>query len=151
LTGEERKHIIKTSEAMVITDITEFIGYWSFLGVKIKTRVRYAVRLMADIMKYGGDGTVPLKDVAARQNLSKRYLSQLAIHLKNAQLLKSVWGMNGGIPVVVVTGITGQGGSEDTEKFLKSRGSIPPPDGFIAKPIDNEELISMIGGLLNGS
>ena len=64
--------------------------------MKIKTRVRYAVRLMADVMKHEKDGNVPLKDVAERQNLSKRYLSQLAIHLKNAQLLKSVWGMNGG-------------------------------------------------------
>jgi len=64
--------------------------------MKINTRVRYAVRLMADVMKHQKDGNVPLGDVARRQNLSKRYLSQLAIHLKNAQLLKSVWGMNGG-------------------------------------------------------
>ncbi len=64
--------------------------------MRIKTRVRYAVRLMADIMIHGKENNVPLKDVAERQNLSKRYLSHLAIHLKNAQLLKSVWGMNGG-------------------------------------------------------
>lgn len=51
---------------------------------------------MADVMKYGQSDVVPLKDVAERQNLSRRYLSQLAIHLKNARLLKSIWGMNGG-------------------------------------------------------
>ena len=64
--------------------------------MKINTRARYAVRLMADIMKHGDGTIVPLNEVAKRQDLSKRYLSQLAIHLKNSQLLKSVWGMNGG-------------------------------------------------------
>jgi len=64
--------------------------------MKLNTKARYAVRLMADIMKHGGEDTVPMKDVAGRQGLSKRYLSQLATSLKNAQLLKSVWGMNGG-------------------------------------------------------
>lgn len=64
--------------------------------MKLNTKVRYAVRMMTDIMKYSEGETVPLKDVADRQNLSKRYLSQLATPLKNAQLLKSVWGMNGG-------------------------------------------------------
>ncbi len=51
---------------------------------------------MADIHKHGNGETVPIKDVAERQNLSQRYLSQLATLLKNAQLLKSVWGMHGG-------------------------------------------------------
>lgn len=64
--------------------------------MKINTRARYAIRMMADILKNSNGNTVPLKDVANRQNLSKRYLSQLAIPLKNAKLLKSVWGMNGG-------------------------------------------------------
>lgn len=64
--------------------------------MKVNTRARYALRMMADIMKHEDGDPVPLKDVAKRENLSQRYLSQLAIHLKNAQLLKSVWGMNGG-------------------------------------------------------
>jgi Rrf2 family protein len=65
--------------------------------MKLNTRARYAVRMMADIYKNAnGDDPIPLNQVAARQNISKRYLDQLATHLKNAQLLKSVWGMNGG-------------------------------------------------------
>lgn len=64
--------------------------------MKINTRARYALRMMADICK-NEDGTpVPLKDVAERQGLSKRYLDQLAIALRNASLLKSVQGMRGG-------------------------------------------------------
>lgn len=64
--------------------------------MKINTRVRYAIRMMADIARYGAESPVPLKDVAERQALSKLYLSQLATPLRNASLLKSVWGNKGG-------------------------------------------------------
>ena len=64
--------------------------------MKINTRVRYAIRMMADIAKNGGGEPVPLKDVAERQGLSKLYLSQLATPLRNSSLLKSVWGNKGG-------------------------------------------------------
>jgi len=64
--------------------------------MKINTRVRYAIRMMADIARNGADGPVPLKDVARRQGLSKLYLSQLASPLRNSALLKSVWGNRGG-------------------------------------------------------
>ena len=64
--------------------------------MKINTRVRYAVRMMADIARHESEGPVPLKEVAERQGLSKLYLSQLATPLRNASLLKSVWGNKGG-------------------------------------------------------
>ncbi len=48
-----------------------------------------------------------------------------------------------GIPVVFVTGVTGIGGSSDTERFYSTRRQVPPPDGFIAKPIDPEELVAL--------
>ena len=47
------------------------------------------------------------------------------------------------IPVVLVTGVTGPGGSRDTEHFFSMRSHVPPPDGFIAKPIDREEMIAL--------
>jgi len=64
--------------------------------MKINTRVRYAIRMMADIAKNAAPDPVPLKDVAERQHLSKLYLSQLATPLRNAALLRSVWGNKGG-------------------------------------------------------
>lgn len=64
--------------------------------MKLNTRVRYAIRMMADIAKHAPDGPVPLKDVAERQDLSKLYLSQLATPLRNSALLRSVWGNKGG-------------------------------------------------------
>ncbi len=67
--------------------------------MKINTRIRYAIRMMADIAKHGQGNPVPLKDVAERQGLSKLYLSQLANPLRNAGLLRSVWGNRGGYVV----------------------------------------------------
>ena len=64
--------------------------------MKINTRARYALRMIMDIAKHSGSEPVPLKDVAGRQNISKRYLAQLTIPLRSASILKSVWGMNGG-------------------------------------------------------
>jgi Rrf2 family protein len=64
--------------------------------MRINTRVRYAIRMMADIAKYGHGDPVRLRDVADRQNLPKMYLSQLAAPLKRAQLIKSIWGNRGG-------------------------------------------------------
>lgn len=64
--------------------------------MKVNTRVRYAIRMMADIARHGAGEPVPLSDVAERQGLSKLYLSQLATALRNASLLRSVWGNRGG-------------------------------------------------------
>jgi CheY-like chemotaxis protein len=52
------------------------------------------------------------------------------------------------IPVVFVTGVTGPGGNpSDTERFYKTRSQVPPPDGFIAKPIDPEEILGLVSKL----
>jgi CheY-like chemotaxis protein len=53
-------------------------------------------------------------------------------------------------PVVIVTGITGYGGKpEDFQKFISSRKHIAPPEGFVAKPIDQQELLKAVSGLLS--
>ena len=52
-----------------------------------------------------------------------------------------------GIPVIVVTGITSMGKPEDFQKFIESRSQFPPPDGFIAKPVDQEEFLGLVGKL----
>jgi Rrf2 family protein len=52
---------------------------------------------MADIAGHTQEKRpVPLRDVAQRQQISRLYLSQLTILLRNAALLKSVWGNKGG-------------------------------------------------------
>ena len=55
-----------------------------------------------------------------------------------------------GTPVVIVTGVTGYGGRpEDFQKFISGRKKIPPPEGFVPKPIDQDELLKAISGLLS--
>ena len=55
-----------------------------------------------------------------------------------------------GIPVVIVTAVTGYGGKpEDFHKFISSRGKVPPPEGFFAKPIDRDELLKGVTSLLS--
>jgi len=56
------------------------------------------------------------------------------------------------IPVILVTGVTGFGGnSRDTERFFSTRQHVPPPEGFIAKPIDREEIIALVQRLIGPS
>ncbi len=47
------------------------------------------------------------------------------------------------IPVVMVTGVTG-----DFEKFISTRKQVPPPEGYIAKPIDKQKLLDTVAALV---
>ncbi len=65
--------------------------------MKLSTRARYALRMMIDLADHADSGRpVVLKDIAERQQISKRYLEQLAISLKNARLLNVTTGRSGG-------------------------------------------------------
>jgi len=65
--------------------------------MRISTRGRYALRLMLDIARYGGDGTpVSLSSISDRTGISHGYLEQLAPALRAARLVKSVAGRHGG-------------------------------------------------------
>ena len=46
-------------------------------------------------------------------------------------------------PVIIVTGV-----SRDFEKFIGSRRQVPPPDGYIAKPVDAALLLETIAKVL---
>lgn len=53
------------------------------------------------------------------------------------------------IPVVIVTAVTGYGGDpEPFKQFISTRKQIPPPDGFLSKPIDKQEFLDLIANLL---
>jgi len=54
------------------------------------------------------------------------------------------------IPVVIVTAVTGYGGDpESFRRFISTRKRVPPPDGFLAKPIDKQEFLDMIARILH--
>ena len=62
----------------------------------ISTRGRYALRMMLDLAQNQGDGYVALKDIAARQDISKKYLEQIIPLLNRAGLLQTTRGVQGG-------------------------------------------------------
>ena len=61
---------------------------------------------------------------------------RLYTELRNDDGLKS-------IPIIVVTGIQGE-----IEKFLSTRRQVPPPDDFVAKPIDRDALVDKVKKLI---
>lgn len=62
----------------------------------ISTRGRYALRMMLDLAEHGGDRYVTLKEIAERQNISKKYLEQIIPILNRSELLQTSRGFGGG-------------------------------------------------------
>lgn len=48
------------------------------------------------------------------------------------------------IPVIIVTGV-----SNDFKKFISTRRQVPPPEGYISKPVDHEEFLRLVQELLS--
>lgn len=64
--------------------------------MKISTKGRYALRMMIDLAEHPNDGFIALKDIAERQNISKKYLEQIVPVLHKADFLLSNRGFQGG-------------------------------------------------------
>ena len=64
--------------------------------MKISTKGRYALRLMLDIAMHDAAGPVRIKDVAARQEISDKYLEQIVSVLNKAGYVRSIRGLQGG-------------------------------------------------------
>lgn len=66
------------------------------MAMKISTKGRYALRLMLDLALHDTGEYIPLKEVAARQEISDKYLEQIITQLSRAGFVKSVRGAQGG-------------------------------------------------------
>lgn len=62
----------------------------------ISTKGRYGLSFMIDVMENQDIEPVRLKDSAKRQNISEKYLEQIAITLSKGGLLQSSRGVHGG-------------------------------------------------------
>lgn len=62
----------------------------------ISTKGRYALRLLIDIAENQGDGYIRLRDVAARQQISEKYLEIIVRALVQDGCLVGVRGKGGG-------------------------------------------------------
>jgi len=62
----------------------------------ISTRGRYALRVMLDLAEKGKDRYIPLKEIAARQEISKKYLEIIVKDLVAGHFLLGASGKGGG-------------------------------------------------------
>jgi Rrf2 family protein len=64
--------------------------------MKISTKGRYALRMMLDLAEHQNDGYIALKDIAERQEISKKYLEQIIPMLNKSDILQANRGFQGG-------------------------------------------------------
>ena len=64
--------------------------------MKISTKGRYAVRVMLDLALNNNGECIKVKEIAARQGISEKYLEQIIAVLNKAGYVKSVRGAQGG-------------------------------------------------------
>ena len=64
--------------------------------MKISTKGRYALRVMIDLAEHHTGKYIPMKDVAARQEISLKYLERILPVLTKNRLIEGVHGKGGG-------------------------------------------------------
>ncbi len=62
----------------------------------ISTKGRYALRVMIDLAEHSEEGRIPLKDIAQRQMISKKYLEIIVKDLVTSGLISGASGKGGG-------------------------------------------------------
>lgn len=68
--------------------------------MKISTKGRYALRMLVDMLEQQDEGYVALRDIASRQQISKKYLEQIAMQLTQAGVLFASRGQQGGYRLI---------------------------------------------------
>ena len=66
------------------------------IDMMISTKGRYALRVMIDLAEHQSDKYVPLKEVAARQEISEKYLENILKVLVQNGFLEGLRGKGGG-------------------------------------------------------
>lgn len=64
--------------------------------MRISTKGRYALRMMLDLAEHQNGGYIALKEIADRQQISKKYLEQIVPILNKSDILQTNRGFQGG-------------------------------------------------------
>lgn len=64
--------------------------------MRVSTKGRYALRMLLDLAEHPDSGYIALKDIAERQQISKKYLEQIIPIFNNSGMLKTNRGAQGG-------------------------------------------------------
>lgn len=62
----------------------------------VSTKGRYALRVMIDLAQHQASGRIPLKEIAARQGISEKYLENILSILVHDGMLSGMRGKGGG-------------------------------------------------------
>ena len=62
----------------------------------ISTRGRYALRVLVDLAEQNTNEYIPLKEIAARQNISQKYSESIMTLLSKAGMVEGIHGKGGG-------------------------------------------------------
>lgn len=62
----------------------------------VSTKGRYALRVMIDLAEHQTDDYIPLKEIAARQDISEKYLESIIKSLVKSNMLVGLRGKGGG-------------------------------------------------------
>ena len=101
--------------------------------MRISTKGRYALRMLIDLAEHQNCGYVALKDIADRQNISKKYLEQIIPIFNKSNILKTTRGSQGGYML-----------SRSPDKYTVgeilrlTEGSLAPVDCLNQDPIECE-------------
>ena len=105
----------------------------------ISTRGRYALRVLADLAEHRSEGFVPMKDVAARQEISLKYMEKILPVLTKNHIVDGIQGKGGGYrlsrepgeytlgEILRLTEVTACAGS-----LLRMRRKSLPPGGELS-------------------
>lgn len=65
--------------------------------MKITAKARYALRILLDLAANGKDGPRTIKEIAASQGISEKFISRIAVPLRRAGLVATERGVKGGL------------------------------------------------------
>ena len=70
--------------------------------MKITAQSRYALRILLDVAVHGGNGVRSIKEIAASQEISEKFISRIVVPLRRAGLLATERGAKGGMKLARV-------------------------------------------------
>ena len=68
-----------------------------FPAMKLTAQTRYALRILLDLAANGGNAPRPIKEIAASQGISEKFIARIVVPMRRAGLLASARGVRGGL------------------------------------------------------
>ncbi len=115
----------------------------------VSTKGRYALRVMIDLAEHEGEGYLPLRDIAARQSISEKYLESILKTLVRDRLIEGLRGKGGGYKLTrAAADYTVGEVLRATEGSLAPVSGLDDPQAFRAEEPRCHEMWEKLDGLI---